>query len=304
LWDCARKCIDTVNYFLKKYPHLEGWRKIKYWRSELKSQMRAIGRISGGGGKNKAEKLRQATRLYLDKNRLLLQKIVFEKNSLPVNSKADLVKLYALEHYLQLLIKHIDLVNRRILQGEIIPHAEKMMSIFEPYTEWVVKGKSRPSVELGKKVSITSDQFDLILYHKIMDNEQDRDIVIEVADTLLNKYKLIDSMSFDKGHWDASNKALLELEIPTVVLPKLGKCNVKEREIEQSQKFKCLKNRHSAIESNINELEHRGLDRCPDRSYFHFKTYIALGVCAYNLKKIGKKILENRLKEILLKQAA
>jgi len=304
LWDCCRKCLDTVRYFLKKYPQVEGWRKLPHWRSELKSLMRTVGRISSGGGKNKAEKLQQATRLYLEKSRLLLQKLVLEKNNLPLNSAKDLEKHYHLEHYIRLLIKHIDLVDRRILKGETIPHAEKMMSIFEPYTEWIVKGKSRPSVELGNMVSLTSDQFDLILYHKVMHHEQDRDIVIEIADRLLNKYERIESMSFDKGHWNADNKALLELVIPLVVLPKLGKCNAKEKAIEQSHRFRHLKNKHSAIESNINELEHRGLDRCPDRSYFHFTTYIALGVCAYNLKKIGKKILENQLRELQLKLAA
>jgi hypothetical protein len=179
-----------------------------------------------------------------------------------------------------------------------------MMSIFEDYTEWVVKGKFHPPVELGKKLSITSDQYGLIIHHKVMHEEQDRDIVVEIADSVLNKYQLIDSMSFDKGHWSAENKALLQLEIPNVILPKLGKLTAQEKEIEESSKFKHLKNKHSAIESNINELEHCGLDRCSDRSYCHFKTYIAWGVCAYNLKKIGKKILENQLKEILEKQAA
>jgi hypothetical protein len=304
LWDCSRKCLDTVTFFLKKYPFIEGWRKIKHWRFELKSQMRDLGRISSGGGKNKADKLQKATELYLSKNRLLLQKLVLEKDNLPFNDEKDLVKHYFLEYYMQLLVKHIDLLDRRILKGETIPHAEKMMSIFEFYTEWVVKGKFHPSVELGKKLSITSDQFDLILYHKVMDNEQDRDIVVEIADEMLKKYKRIDSMSFDKGHWSAENKALLELEIPCVILPKLGKCTAQEKEIENSRMFKQLKNKHSAVESNINELEHRGLDRCPDRNYFHFKTYIALGVCAYNLKKIGKKILENQLREMTLKLAA
>jgi hypothetical protein len=304
LWDCARKCLDTVNYFLKKYPYIAGWRKIKNWRSELKSQMRTVGRISSGGGKNKAEKLQQATALYLEKNRLLLCKLSLEKDNLPLSDAKDLVQHCVLEYYMRLYVKHIDLVDRRILCGETIPHAEKMMSIFEIYTEWVVKGKFRPSVELGKKVSITSDQFGLILYHKVMDNEQDRDIVVQIADEMLRKYKRIASMSFDKGHWNAETKALLELEIPCVVLPKLGKCSVREKEIEDSRIFKRLKNKHSAIESTINELEHRGLDRCPDRNYFHFKTYIALGVCAYNLKKIGKKILENQLQEMLLKQVA
>ena len=41
----------------------------------------------------------------------------------------------------------------------------------------------------------------------------------------------------------------------------------------------------------------RGLDRCPDRVYKHFKTYVALGICAYNLKKIGREILKQQISE-------
>jgi len=299
LWDCVRKSLDTVRFFLKKYPGIQGWRKIKNWRSELKALMREVGRISSGGGKNKQEKLHQSVASYLAKSRLLVEKLELEMVQFPISDMSDLAAFCALEGYIRLTIKHIDLLDRRILKGETIPHAEKMMSIFETYTEWVAKGKFNPSVEFGKKVSITTDQFDLIVYHKVMSDEQDRDVVIEIADAVLNKYKNISSMSFDKGHWRAENKALLELEIPFVVLPKLGKPNTKEKELENSTKFKSLKDKHSAIESNINELEHRGLDRCPDRGYPHYKTYIALGVCAYNLKKIGKKILANRLEELL-----
>jgi hypothetical protein len=304
LWDCVRKSLDTVNIFLKKHPHIKGWRKIKNWRSELKILMREVGRISGGGGKNKQEKLHQAVLLYLSKSRLLIEKLELESVHFPLEDLSDLAAICALENYIKLAVKHINLLERRILKGETIPHAEKMMSIFETYTEWVAKGKFHPSVEFGKKVSITTDQFDLIVHHAVMSDEQDRDIVIEIADTVLNKYKRISSMSFDKGHWRAENKALLELEIPVVVLPKLGRRNAKEEELENSTRFKRLKNKHSAIESNINELEHRGLDRCPDRGYFHYRTYIALGVCAYNLKKIGKKILANRLEKQIVRKAA
>ncbi len=63
---------------------------------------------------------------------------------------------------------------------------------------------------------------------------------------------------------------------------------------ENSHSFKRLKNKHSAIESNINELENRGLDRCPDRGIHHYERYIGLGICAYNLKKIGRQILKQQ----------
>jgi len=304
LFDCCRKSLDTVTYFLRKYPQITGWRKLKNWNGELKSLCRSVGRASKSGGKNKQENLKRVTTLYLDKCRLLLTKLVSEKKYLPILTQSDLIKYYELDNYIELLIKHIDLLDRRVLKGETIAHTEKMMSIFETYTEWIVKGKTRPSVELGKKISITSDQFGLILYHKVMDHEQDRDIVVEIADNLLSKYKSIFSLSLDKGHWNAENKSLLELEIPMVVLPKLGKRNASEKLIEDGKLFKHLKNKHSAVESNINELEHRGLNRCPDRSYQHFKNYVAMGICAYNLKKIGKKILENQLKELLRKKVA
>jgi len=304
LWDCVRKCIDVVRFFTEKYPEIKGWRKLKNWRAEIKGLMREVGRISGGGGKNKEEKLRKAALSYLAKSRLLLTKLEAEQVNFPIGDLSDLAEHIALDNFIQLLIKHLDLVERRIIKGERIPHEEKMMSIFETYTEWVAKGKFRPSVEFGKKVSITTDQFDLIVLHKVMSDEQDKDIVIEIADAVLNKYKNIYSMSFDKGHWRQENRALLELEIPHVVLPKLGKHTAKDDELENSRIFKQLKNRHSAIESNINELEHRGLARCPDRSYLHYRTYIAMGVCAYNLKKIGRKILDNRLKELLEAKAA
>ena len=207
----------------------------------------------------------------------------------PQNDKNDVLLVITLEYFMTLMEKHINLVDRRILQGEKIPHNEKLFSIFETYTEWIKKGKSRPSVELGEKLTITTDQFNLIIDYQL--TNQDRDIVIELGDRLLKKYNIA-SWSFDKGFYRKENKELLQLEVPKVIMPKLGKRNKEEEFEEKSYSFKRLKNKHSAIESNINELENRGLDRCPDRGIHHYKKYISLGVCAYNLKKIGREILK------------
>jgi len=195
--------------------------------------------------------------------------------------------------------KHIDLVYRRILKGEKIPHGEKLFSVFETYTEWVKKGKLYPNVELEKKLAITTDQYDLIVGYKLMHELQNRDITLEVADRMLSRYN-INSWSFDKGFWNRDNKPLLQLKIPKVIMPKLGKRSKAEEAEESSHSFRRLKNKHSAIESNINELENRGLDRCPDRGLHHYSRYIGLAVCAYNLKKIGRQIL-NKEREALQK---
>lgn len=297
LWDCARKCLSAVSGFIKKYERVKGWRKIDYWRREIKGLMRELGKASSSGGKNKDQRVRHAAENYLKKAQLLLQKITKEMVSFPINDDRDLALIIVLEHFTALMEKHIDLVERRLLKGEQIPHHQKLFSVFETYTQWIKKGKVRPDVELGKKLAITTDQHGLIIDYLIMEEEQDRDIVLKVADRLIGDYKIL-SWSFDKGFWSKSNKELLELEVPHVIMPKLGKLNKEEKILENSPAFRRLKNQHSGVESNINELEKRGLDRCPDRGYHHFKRYIGLGVAAYNLKKIGKHLLEKELEKL------
>jgi hypothetical protein len=48
------------------------------------------------------------------------------------------------------------------------------------------------------------------------------------------------------------------------------------------------------VESAINCLEHHGLNRCPDKGYNGYKRYVGFGVLAYNLHKIGRRLLERR----------
>lgn len=297
LWDCARKCMDVVYKILDKHENIEGWRKIKNWRTGLKGLMRELGKASSSGGKGKEQRVKSAACGYISKSRAFCSKLEKSLPCFPIIDQHDLGLIISLEYFMQLLQKHIDLVDRRIIKGETIPHEEKIFSIFETYTEWIRKGKSRPSVELGKKLAITTDQYNLIVDYQVMNHQQDRDIVIALADRLLAVYK-IQSWSFDKGYWRKDNKELLQTEVPEVIMPKLGKRNKKEEQEETSRPFKRLKNKHSAIESNINELEHRGLDRCPDKGEKNFARYVGLGVCAYNLKKIGAKILKDKREEL------
>ena len=257
LWDSIRKSLDIVKKLVSKHDQIKGWRKISSWRSELKGLMRGLGKASRSGGINKEARVKQAAGKYLNKANALIKKFEDGISTLPITDEKDLALICSLELYIDLIKKHIKLLHRRVINGERIPHQEKMFSIFEEYTEWVTKGKLSPNVELGKKLAITTDQFDLIVDYRVMDHEQDRDIVIALADRILNKWE-VESWSYDKGYWDKAHKELLQTVISQVVMPKVGKRNPKEKEQEKSPSFKRLKSRHSAIESNINELENRG----------------------------------------------
>jgi hypothetical protein len=291
LWDSVRKCLDMIDKFLEKYPEVPGWRKMGDWYRQQKNSMRAVGKASSSGGKGKEQRVKRAVRYYLSKARALQDKLERSKEVLPQRDITDLLIMLALERYMGLLDKHIDLLERRVIKGEQIPHDEKMFSIFEEYTEWITKGKLHPNVELGKKLAITTDQYNLIVDYRIMENQSDPEMVKPIAESLIGLF-LVRSWSFDKGFWHKENKALLEEHVEKVVMPKKGKCNKLEQAEEDHRSFRLLRNKHSAVESNINELECRGLDRCPDRGYPHFKRYIGLSVAAYNLRRIGQELIE------------
>lgn len=291
LWDSSRKALDTIEWFTDKYPTIEGWRKSGDWFKSLKNLSRSVGKASVSGGKGKDARVKYVTKEYLIKATSFKKKLEKSKRNLPANEIEDVVKLISLEHFVKLMDKHINLVERRLIKDEKILHEEKIFSIFEEYTEWITKGKQRPNVELGKKLSITTDQYGLIIDYYIMEKESDSEVVLSTVDRVLLKYK-IESWSFDKGYWHKDNKWLLGTEVKNVIMPKKGKRTKQETEEERTPSFKKLKNNHSAVESNINELEHKGLDRCPDRSFHGFKRYIGIGITAYNLHRIGKQLLK------------
>jgi hypothetical protein len=203
----------------KKYGSLSGWRKTGHWRSSLKGLMRTLGKSCSSGGKKKEERVKEAARSYLNKASLLSQKITQSLPYLPIMDASDLSIVLLLETYHSLLNKHIDLVERRLLKGEKIPEGEKMFSIFETYTEWLTRGKLRPPVELGKKVNITTDQYQLIVDYQTVDHQSDSDLVLALAARLTPLMK-IGSRSFDKGYRHPYNRALLEMVVPYVIMPK------------------------------------------------------------------------------------
>lgn len=296
LWDAQRKCADLLLPMVQA-ARLGGWRKCQEWRRKLKGQMIGLTRLTSGGGPNKEQRKQAAAKAYVGDSYRFEEKVFTTIQALPVpQDPVEWVRREQLDFFHTMMIKQLDLVERRLLRGETIPHEEKVFSLFEPHTQWIKKGKLFPPVELGHKVLLTTDQHELILDYKVMEQLNDADEVIALADRLLGSYgsAAVASLSFDKGFSRVEDRQLLELYIPEVIMPKRGKRNSQEQAREQQRSFATLRRKHNAIESDINALEHHGLDRCPDKGWHGFKRYVGFGVLAYNLHKIGKRLLERR----------
>ena len=113
---------------------------------------------------------------------------------------------------------------------------------------------------------IAADQHELVQDYDVPVGVVDVDQSVPVTDRLLGRYGVgqIASLSFDKGFTRAEDRDLLSLYVPRVVMPKRGKKNAAETARESERKFVALRRQHSAVESDINSLEHHGLNRCLD----------------------------------------
>jgi hypothetical protein len=292
LWDAGRKCVDLVEGLRASGYDLAGWRKFKAWRRQLKACERAASQAVYRGGPNKEARVKAAVRAYLAVGRALSAKL--QPSLLGLCDEAvDFARWERLAYFHGMLDKQLDLVERRLLREETIPAHEKVFSLFEPHTEWIQKGKQRPNVELGHKLLIATDQHQLIQDYAVLQGAAEVDQSLPVADRLLGRYGAggVASLSFDKGFTRAEDRELLGLYIPAVVMPKRGKKNAAETERESGQKFVALRRQHSAVESEINSLEHHGLNRCLDVGLEGYLRYVGYGVMSYNLHVIGRELL-------------
>ena len=300
LWDSMRKCLDMIET-LQEITFIKGWRKIKNFRKILKSLFRTTSQHVFKG-KDEHQK-KQYIKQYLHQARMLEARVTELVEHPPImagKEKSILLVIISLEKYKKYLTKFTDQIERRLLKGEVIPAAEKIYSIFEEHTEWINKGKLNKKVELGHLILITTDQYQLIVDYKVMEKQKDPSQVRSVCERIKKNFpgKKIYSHSFDKGFWSKDNLAILQEEaIEQPILPKKGRHNKEDKARESSTTFKKLRNAHSAVESNINMLEHHGLNRCMDKGLRNYKRCVGLSVLAYNLHIIGNALKAKELAE-------
>ena len=293
LWDAARKCVDLIEKYRDQFHYLlPGWRKARDWHRRLKALERAASHAVYRGGANQAARVRHVVREYLAAADELSTKVSASLLKL-CGQPVEAAHWETLACFHGMLDKHRDLVARRLLREETIPAAEKVFSLFEPHTAWIQKGKQRPNVELGHRLLIATDQHQLIQDYAVPVGGADVEQSVPVADRLLGRYGAgnIASLSFDKGFTRAEDRDLLSLYVPTVVMPKRGKTSAAEAAQECQPAFVALRRQHSAVESEINSLEHHGLNRCLDVGLTGYRRYVGYGVLSYNLHVIGRELL-------------
>lgn len=275
------------------------WRQYQHNVRAFKRKSRKISKLKRSGARDEArrearnQEIREAHRDYIEDAQAYVERARQMRPKLEKEAKINLmwaVELKELDRFMRHAERQIDQIRRRVLNGQIIPHDEKVFSIFEEHTEWISKGKAGVPVELGVKVAVVEDQHRFILNHRVLQKTEDVEAAVPLIEETHHKYGALDSASFDKGFHGADNQANLEKIVNRVVMPKKGKLSADDAVRESHPDFVRLRKKHAAVESAINALEHHGLDRCLDHGIGGFKRYVALAVLARNVLRLGQII--------------
>ena len=283
---------------------ISDWRQGKYHIRKAKKLYRRAQKLKHSSSKDEIKKAErkqliiEAHNEYINLAEALIDKT---RQALISIQSTDIIMQFRVEEvnrYITHGERQIDQIRRRVINGETIAHHEKVFSLFEEHTEWISKGKAGVPVELGLKVCIVKDQNGFTLYHHVMENETDDKIAVSIVDEAQSRFPNLTTCSFDKGFHSPDNQKELASRLEKVVLPRKGRLSAINKEIENSEEFKEVRRKHSAVESAIHALGNHGLDRCPDHGLDGFKRYVALAVVARNLQILGHMLQQKEVKRL------
>jgi len=303
LFDAIRKVITLITIICDAMGLTE-WRQHEHNLKKIKKLYNKARRLKNSTSKDEKKKaerkdvIRVAYQAYIDAVEFFLKRtedtlLIVEQSSFAIEF---LAQVFMIEKYMTDARHQIDLIKRRVMEDEKIPHDEKVFSIFEEHTEWICKGKAGVKQELGLGVCILKDQFGFILHHQVMEKVTDDKIAVSMVVETQKRFPNLTGCSFDRGFYTPDNKKNLKKLLDHLVMPKKGKLSEKDKEEEYSEEFIDGRKKHSSVESSISALKNHFLDRCPDHGIDGFKRYVALGVLARNIQILGNMVQQKELK--------
>ncbi len=197
--------------------------------------------------------------------------------------------ILSVEHYRDLMQQVINQTQRRVINKETVHSSEKLVSIFEPHTDIIVKGFR--DVQYGHKINLSSEKRGFITYLSIeKGNPSDKDLFMPVLDYHQSTLKgLPGSVVADGGYASQENvRKGRDKGVKRVVFHKrVGLSNqamgVKQKTFDQLRHFRA------GIEGNISELKRAfGASKAIWKGYDGFKAFVWSAVISYNLTRLAR----------------
>ena len=176
-----------------------------------------------------------------------------------------------------------------MLAGEVVPARDKLVSLFEPHADIIVKGSR--DVDYGHKLNLTTGRSGLILDLVIeAGNPADRERLLPMLERHIAVWGAAPRQAAaDGGYASRENLAQAKARgVRDMAFHKKSGLKVEDM-VRSHWVYRKLRNFRAGIEAGISCLKRAyGLARCTWRGLAHFKAYVWSSVVAYNLALLAR----------------
>ena len=193
------------------------------------------------------------------------------------------------DHYLPLIARIVAQSQRRVLDGQTVPAGEKLVSLFEPHADIIVKGGRQ--VQYGHKLNLATGKSGLILDVVIeTGNPADAERFVPMLERHIARTGAPPRQTAADGGY-ASRANLIAARargVSDVAFHK--KCGIAVADMVKSPwVYRRLRNFRAGIEAAISCFKRAyGAARCTWRGLQHFRAYIWSAVVAHNLVLLAR----------------
>lgn len=261
----------------------------------IKLKVLAIARASRNKTESGKQKLEQAYVALLDAtSRVVGQAKTFSREIAERVKRGNRKLLAKAKRQLDEMIPRVQQVLRqtreRVLHGNTRAEG-KLVSVFEPETEVIRKGKAKKPNEFGKLVKIQEAENQLITNYEVLEKRPaDSTLLIPSIEQHIRQFgQAPAAVAADPGFFSAANEAAAEsLGVKQVSIPSNGTPGKQRKEKQKKRWFKKLQKWRTGCEGRISVLKRRhGLYRSRYRGLVGMKRWVGFGVIADNLIHIG-----------------
>ena len=187
-------------------------------------------------------------------------------------------------HYRPLIERILGQTERRVVHSEAVAASDKIVSLFEPHADIIVKGSR--DTEYGHKLNLTTGRSGMILDLVIeAGNPADSDRLLPMLERHIAFYgRAPRQAAADGGFATRLNLATAKAwGVSDMAFHKKAGLRIEDM-VRSKWVYRKLRNFRAGIEAGISCLKRAyGLARCTWRGLDHFKTYVWSSVVAYNL---------------------
>jgi IS5 family transposase len=204
------------------------------------------------------------------------------------------------EHYVPLVQQVITQARQRVIEEVAVSASEKVVSLFEPHTAIICRGKAKPKdTEFGHKIWYAEVDGGLISEYRILvGNPPDADQLLPSLKAHRRQFgKAPREVSGDRGIYSPENeRQARKLGVRRVCLPKPGYKSKARQRYEHQPWFRAARRYRNGIEGRISHLRRaRGLDRCLNHGLLGLERWVGWGIIANNLAVIAMKLIQRHV---------